>query len=88
MINDIERGSRRKYTFLLSIAFMVAIVLGVSMLEERAIVVPVSAQEAASYVGPDSCVTCHEEQYEEWNDSAHSKAYSDPEFRAAWGSPG
>lgn len=84
MMNDIERGSRRKYTFLLSIAFMVAIVLGFSTLEERAIVVPVSAQEAASYVGPDSCVTCHEEQYEEWNDTAHSKAYSDPEFQAAW----
>jgi len=67
MMNDIERGSRRKYTFLLSITFMVAIVLGFSTLEERAIVVPVSAQEAASYVGPASCVTCHEEQNEELN---------------------
>lgn len=59
---------------------MVAIVLGLSILEEQNIVVPVSAQEAVSYVGPDSCVTCHGEQYEEWDDTAHSKAYSDPEF--------
>jgi formate-dependent nitrite reductase cytochrome c552 subunit len=83
-MNGIERSSRSKFTFLLSIAFMVAIVLGVSMLDERNIVVPVSAQEAVSYVGPDACITCHDEQYEEWNDTAHSKAYSDPEFQAAW----
>jgi nitrate/TMAO reductase-like tetraheme cytochrome c subunit len=85
-----EQGSRRKVPYLISFVFVIAIVLGMSMLEDGDIVVPVSAQDAVSYIGSESCVTCHEGQYKEWNETAHSKAYSDPEFQVAWeekGSP-
>jgi hypothetical protein len=46
----------------------------------------VSAQ--AEYIGPDACMTCHQDKYDQWKDSKHSEAYSDPDFQQEWDSLG
>ena len=35
------------------------------------------------FIEPDICEGCHSEIYEQWNGSMHSKAYTDPVWRAA-----
>jgi hypothetical protein len=37
-----------------------------------------------TYEGPDICKMCHETQYQEWNQTRHAKAYTDPEFQLEW----
>ena len=48
----------------------------------------VEAQEIENYLGPEACMTCHSTQYEEWGDSKHSQAFSDPAFQEEWASKG
>lgn len=47
----------------------------------------VAAQDD-DYIGPEACITCHQEKYDEWNESKHSEAYSDPEFQQEWSAAG
>lgn len=51
-----------------------------------------SNQQAAAqddeYIGPDACITCHQEKHDEWSDSKHAEAYSDPEFQQEWEAAG
>ena len=35
------------------------------------------------FIGPDICEGCHSDIYEQWNGSMHSKAFTDPIWRAA-----
>jgi len=35
------------------------------------------------FIGPDVCEGCHSEIYKQWNGSMHSKAFTDPLWRAA-----
>jgi len=48
----------------------------------------VEAQDIEDYLGPEACMTCHSPQYEEWGDSNHSRAFSDPAFQEDWASRG
>jgi nitrate/TMAO reductase-like tetraheme cytochrome c subunit len=43
-----------------------------------------------NYVGSETCGKCHVTQYDEWNNTAHSQAYTNPIFQEQWqeqGSP-
>lgn len=36
------------------------------------------------YDGPGLCLNCHETQYQEWNQTGHAQAYSNPAFQEEW----
>jgi hypothetical protein len=48
----------------------------------------VNAYPLENYVGSDICSQCHEIQFNEWNQTAHSKAFTDPVFQAQWQAQG
>jgi len=43
-----------------------------------------AAAQDEEYLGPEACITCHQEKYDEWNESKHAEAYSDHEFQQEW----
>jgi len=50
-----------------------------------------AAPDVEEYKGPVYCSTCHEEEYEFWNQTAHANSFYDPAFQEQWksqGSPG
>lgn len=50
----------------------------------------VNAYPLEDYVGSETCAICHETQFKEWNQTAHSQAFTDPIFQDQWqvqGSP-
>lgn len=48
----------------------------------------VNAMPLESFVGSDTCGNCHVTQYDEWNQTAHSQAFTDPIFQAQWQAQG
>lgn len=58
----------RKHLFLFLTAFLIS-------------AAPLSRSE---YSGTDTCAACHEDIYEEFNNSIHSKAYSNEAFQKSW----
>lgn len=48
----------------------------------------VMAQSVDDYVGPTICQTCHADNYDEWDGTAHSNAFTDEAFQSEWQSQG
>ncbi len=48
----------------------------------------VMAQSVDDYVGPTTCQTCHADNYDEWDGTAHSNAFTDEAFQSEWQSQG
>jgi hypothetical protein len=48
----------------------------------------VKAQSIEDYVGPIICQTCHSDNYDEWDGTAHSKAFTDEAFQSEWQAQG
>jgi hypothetical protein len=48
----------------------------------------VMAQSVDDYVGPITCQMCHAENYDEWDGTAHSNAFTDEVFQSEWQSQG
>jgi DnaJ-class molecular chaperone len=48
----------------------------------------VEAQVSDEFVGPEACVTCHPSQYEDWEESDHSQAFTNDDFQDQWDSEG
>jgi len=48
----------------------------------------VNAVPQEDYVGSVFCNMCHIDQFDEWNQTAHSQAYSDPTFQDQWQAEG
>jgi hypothetical protein len=48
----------------------------------------VNAMPQDDYVGSEYCGKCHITQYEEWSQTKHSEAYTDPIFQAQWQAQG
>ena len=44
--------------------------------------------QSGDYIGPDACMTCHQDKHDEWSESKHAEAYSDPEFQREWSAAG
>lgn len=42
------------------------------------------AADGDSYEGYEFCIVCHSEKVEEWKETPHAKAYSDPIFQEEW----
>lgn len=64
------------------------ITLLVFVLASGALVTTTKGQE--NYVGPEACSGCHPDKYNEWKDTKHAQAFSDPIFQKVWtarGSP-
>jgi len=48
----------------------------------------VNAYPLEDYVGSENCAVCHETQFNEWNQTAHSQAFTDPIFQDQWKAQG
>ncbi|MBT3285502.1 hypothetical protein HN807_05365 [Candidatus Bathyarchaeota archaeon] len=48
----------------------------------------VNAYPLENYVGSGTCRKCHETQFNEWNQTAHSRAFTDPVFQTQWQAQG
>jgi len=46
------------------------------------------AQSVDDYVGPTTCQTCHPDNYDEWDGTDHSNAFTDEAFQSEWQSQG
>ena len=65
------------------IFLLIIIVSSIGFLEANAI-------PLENYVGSEACGKCHVTQFDEWNQTAHSQAYTNPIFQEQWqeqGSP-
>ena len=74
-----------------ALVFILVVFSGMFYFKNQDIYPMVSAQTNEEYVGPEYCKSCHPYQYDEWNTTKHSQAYSDPAFREQWeeeGRPG
>jgi len=48
----------------------------------------VMAQSVEDYIGATTCQICHAENYDEWDGTAHSNAFTDEAFQSEWQSQG
>jgi hypothetical protein len=58
---------------------------GILLLGANAIVM---AQSVDDYVGSITCQMCHAENYDEWDGTPHSEAFTDEAFQSEWQSQG
>jgi len=65
---------------LITISLSIILLLGASTM--------VMAQSIGDYVGPTACQTCHPDNYDEWEGTAHSNAFMDEAFQSEWQTQG
>ena len=77
---------RRTFIRFMVCAVLVAIsISGILMMGASTMVM---AQSIDDYVGPTTCQVCHEDNYDEWEGTAHSNAFTDEAFQSEWQSKG
>ena len=76
----IETGKRR-FTLVCSLFLFTILLYGNS-------VEVAEAQVSDAYVGPDTCASCHPSNFEDWEESEHSTAFTNTLFQDEWDSEG
>lgn len=68
-----------------------AVILGLlitASLLRGSVAVVGAADDDHDFRGPDFCLNCHVNNYDEWNKSAHANAFVDPVFQERWQAQG
>lgn len=71
-----------KVGILLAIIPLAILVLGSTLLSQSYFTATAADEEG--YEGYEFCIVCHSEKVEEWQETPHAKAYSDPLFQEEW----
>jgi hypothetical protein len=67
-------------TLLITISLSGILLLGANIM--------VMAQSVDDYVGPITCQMCHADNYDEWDGTPHSNAFTDEAFQTEWQAQG
>jgi hypothetical protein len=80
-----EPNRRTLIRVMVSIVLIIISLSGIVLLGANTMV---TAQSVDDYIGPTTCQTCHPDNYDEWDGTAHSNAFMDEAFQNEWQSQG
>jgi len=80
-----EHSRRTLIRFIVSAVLITVSLSGILMLGANTMLM---AQSVDDYVGPSACQTCHPDNYDEWDGTGHSNAFTDEAFQSEWQSQG
>ncbi len=84
-MNTSEHDKRTLIKFMFSTVLITVLLSGILLLGVNTIVM---AQSVDDYVGPITCQVCHADNYDEWDGTPHSNAFTDEVFQSEWQSQG
>ncbi len=85
MMRTSEHDRRTLIRFMVGAVLIIISLSGILMLGASTMV---NAQSVDDYVGPAICQTCHADNYDEWDGTDHSNAFTDEAFQSEWQSQG
>ena len=80
-----EHDRRTLIRFMVSAVLITVSLSGILLLGANTMLM---AQSVDDYVSPTICQTCHADNYDEWDGTAHSNAFVDEAFQSEWQSQG